>query len=182
MQALCRIVDTERYSQEEAFQTMKILYKWTKSYDGTFSERFFDMGGPIKVLTYLEKNMDRSERLTVVAGVIARITYPGPNKENENICKEITKVLVKRDVIRLLLSADEEYVGGSNMSELIALRNVWNALMNVTAYTDDASKKDQLLFVVDTGLDTFEKLSTVTSPITSNIKRLILKSMENNLQ
>ena len=88
-------------------------------------------------------------------------------------------IVVREGGMNLLLAADEDYHGGDDTSELIALRSVWGALRNLASYRVEAFQKYQLLAVIDTGHNTLTKLLTVTGSIAPQIMERVFHAMSN---
>jgi len=167
---LCKIVDTDHYSRNDAIQALSNICQWGGySDDKAFLSDFLELGGIQRVLIYLKNNKGDPTCVAMAAKVIMACTYRGPAHQSFDVAKDIVEAFVKRDGIQILLLAGNEYDGENIASQLEALRWIWAALMNIidtySAYENEfgvgieqQQKEDQLLAVFDSGLDTMAKL------------------------
>ena len=170
---LCRIVDLDTYSWEQALATLKKLSKWLKQQDLDFLKSFHLFGGGVKVLDFLTSSIDdvnckgkiRSRCIGWAASVISSAVFcvEDNHGNTEDTVTKIHASIVDYDGINTLINASEEYIGGDDFYQLYALWNIWGALRNISALDSDKKEisKEQAIAVFETGIDVMFDLKTV---------------------
>jgi calcineurin-like phosphoesterase len=135
------------------------LVDWTCTQDSDFLKSFHANGGVPIVLNFLKETMNDAvckgavciECIGKAAHVIVNTIYTGEHGVNKEI---VTKIVTSWNAIVLpvntIIDASAEYGGGCDFWQLHVLWVVWNALLNITAYTDaikDAFNQDQAIVI-----------------------------------
>lgn len=80
---LCKIVDTDHYSRNEAIQALSNLCQWGGySDDKVFLSDLLELGGIQRVLIYLKNNKGDPPCVAMAAKVIMACIYRGPAHTN----------------------------------------------------------------------------------------------------
>ena len=196
---LCKIVDTDHYSRDDAKRALANISRWgyagddDNSDNSIFLSDFSELGGIQRVLLFLQHNQNDPSCVMVAMKVIMACTHRPFNHPNFSITNEITRSFIMRNGIDIVLVAGKEFSNNNNdnkdtqqqQQQLHALRWIWMVLMNVTEKTStfEIVEKDQLLAIFDSFLETMPKLvglrnnaTTNAATVTTNNKNKIVVS------
>jgi len=187
---LCRLVDTDHFSREEALATLKQLYKWVDTKDGNLLKYLHFHGGIIKVLDFLTATMNdvnctgdiRFNCIGWAARVIRCVAQKGVYAaDNKDIILKILASALDYGGLDVLVNASEEYIGGNNAVELNALSAVWCALLHIylLSLKNECIMKEKANAVFETGIDVFSHLKLVSiGNASSSLLGIIFNTLE----
>ena len=170
---LCRIVDTDKYSREEAIGTLIKLHQWLGKEDAHFLKCFYSYGGVIKVFDCITVTMHdvnckgeiRSNCIGLSASVIMRVAYLGFGVTNKDIALKILISALDYGGLDILINASEEYTGGEDRCQLSALASVWFAFTGIFSFGSEniIISKDKAIAVFETGIDVLSHLKSISN-------------------
>jgi hypothetical protein len=175
---LC-IVEGSHHDHAAKLRGLKTLKKWLGSHDTDVVETFVDFGGIPRLLTFLKRNMSNAACAKHVGYVLTECTYC--EKDDEDLAMANAMQIVRYDGLRLLLLTTDEYDGGTDEEQLDSLDSIWLAVQNLSYFDNTLLSKDQKVQILDSALDTLEKLRSVYGPTVSTCISRIFFAVGNNL-
>ena len=164
--ALHTIGVKKKYTDHEVSQSLRDLERWAfADINQEFKKEFMELGGIPRLLKFfnVSSNMADMERVDLVANIIALCTSYGyeDNGDTIDIVGRMTEIFIERDVIHSMLLANEEYTGGNDSQELMAVCSIWNAFGNIVYNSVTAINKDTIFRLIDDALATLRLLNVV---------------------
>jgi hypothetical protein len=136
----------EKYSKHEILQALKDLVRWAANNNREFYNESLELAGIARILKFLmvPKNMSDMEYINLICTVIASCTYIG-TIGNRDIAEVMANKFIDRGGVHTMLLSDDEYTGGNDDKELLAVNSIREVLGNVvsnrTAFDDIEKNK-----------------------------------------